>query len=104
MRAASTHDSQVFEELLADTPDGDPKVWADSAYRCESTVKALRKHNCKLRNNYKARRGKPLSKRQVELNKTNSKVRSRVEHVFGSTANEMPQRHMRCIGMAKART
>ena len=102
--ATSTHDSQVFEELLADQPEGDPQVWADSAYRSEDTVKALRKRGYRPRINHKATRAKSLSRRQDELNRAYSSVRCRVEHVFGSMTNEMPERHMRCIGMARART
>ena len=53
---------------------------------------------------FKATRAKALSDRQDELNRLYSKVRCRVEHVFGSITNEMPERHMRCIGKTRART
>ena len=101
---ASTHDSQLFEGLLAEQPEGDPQVWADSAYRSEDTDNALRKRGYRPRINHKATRAKSLSRRQDELNRAYSSVRCRVEHVFGSMTNEMPERHMRCIGMARART
>ncbi len=102
--AASTHDSQVFVELLPERPEGDCQVWADSAYRSEDALRKLRKRGYKPRVNHKATRAKALSDRQDGVNRAYSKVRCRVEHVFGSMTNEMPERYMRCIGKTRART
>ena len=100
---SSRHDSQVFGQFLPDSPTGDAQVWADSAYRSQDGVEELRKRGFKPRINYKGTRSKELTKRQADLNRAYSKVRSRVEHVFGAMRMEMPEHRMRCIGMKRAR-
>ena len=102
--AASTHDSQVFEQLLAESPEGDGQVWADSAYQSAAMKHRLRRRGYKPRLNYKATRARPLSVRQKQLNKAYSKGRARVEPVFGAMETQMPQRHMRGIGASRAHT
>ena len=44
-----------------------------------------------------------LSKREKQGNKTRSKVRARVEHVFGAQANDMGGTLVRSIGIARAK-
>jgi len=100
---ASIHDSQVLSELL----DGDntaSDVWADSAYRSEETEALLKKKGLKSRIHRKGRRNKPLSEREKQGNKTRSKVRVRVEHVFGSQTNDMGGTLVRSIGLVRAKT
>ena len=99
---SSRHDSQVFGQFLPDSPAGDAQVWADSAYRSQDGVEELRKRGFKPRINYKGTRSKELTKRQADLNRAYSKVRSRVEHVFGAMRMEMPEHRMRCIGRKRA--
>ena len=48
-------------------------------------------------------RNRPLSKREQQGNKTRSKVRARVEHVFGAQANDMGGTLVRSIGIARAK-
>ena len=50
----------------------------------------------------KSRRNKPLTKREMQGNKTRSKVRARVEHVFGAQSNDMGGTLVRSIGLARA--
>ena len=102
--AASTHDSKMFIEVLSEDEQGNRQVWADSAYRSESAIQELRALGYKPRINHKGTRTKSLSDRQKQVNRAYSKVRARVEHVFGAMSNEMHERHMRCIGMARATT
>tara|TARA_R110001599_G_scaffold108057_3_gene271010 strand:+ start:13395 stop:13805 length:411 start_codon:yes stop_codon:yes gene_type:complete len=47
-------------------------------------------------------RGKPLTPRQEAANKARSKVRARVEHVFGNQHSAMGGKFVRTIGMARA--
>ena len=47
-------------------------------------------------------RGKPLTARQEAANKVRSKVRVRVEHVFGSQHTSMGGKLVRTIGIARA--
>jgi IS5 family transposase len=48
-------------------------------------------------------RGHSLSKTQKAANTTRSKVRARVEHVFGHQENSMGRKIVRTIGIARAR-
>lgn len=50
----------------------------------------------------KGHRNKSLSDREIAANHKKSKVRVRVEHVFGSQANEQGGMFVRVIGMARA--
>jgi len=51
----------------------------------------------------RAWRGQPLSEAQEAFNKEKSRVRARVEHVFGTMENEMGGILLRSIGMARAK-
>ena len=102
--AASTHDSKMLMEVLSDDEQGDRQVWADSAYRSEVAIQELTALGYKPRINHKGTRSKSLNARQKRVNRAYSKVRARVEHVFGAMSNEMHERHMRCIGIARATT
>ena len=99
---SSRRDSQVFGQFLSDSPAGDAQVWADSAYRSQDEVEELCKRGFKRRINYKGTSSKELTKRQADLNRAYSKVRSRVEHMFGAMRMEMPEHRMRCSGRKRA--
>ncbi len=49
------------------------------------------------------REDKPLSEREKRGNKARSKVRARVEHVFGAQSNDMGGTLVRSIGLVRAR-
>jgi IS5 family transposase len=51
----------------------------------------------------RAARDRPLSERQKSANTTRSKVRARVEHVFGQQQSSMGGKIVRTIGIARAR-
>ena len=90
--------------MLLDThPPNGHEVYADSAYRSEEGIKSLIAKKFKPRIIHKAKRGTPLSSRQKILNHRYSKVRCRVEHVFGSIRNDMSNRFLLCIGQGRAR-
>ena len=57
----------------------------------------------KSRVHARAARNRPLSQRQQAANTTRSRVRARVEHVFGHQENSMGGKIVRTIGMARAR-
>ena len=94
----------MFFEVLNDDEQGDRQVWADSAYCSEQAKKKLEASGYKPRINHKGNRAKSLSGRQKQVNRAYSKVRARVENVFGTMSNEMYERHMRCIGQVRAQT
>jgi IS5 family transposase len=78
-------------------------VWADSAYRSEETEAVLEdggyaSHICE-----KGQAGKPLSAEQQANNRQRSKIRARVEHVFGFQQNSLGGKLIRTIGLARAR-
>jgi IS5 family transposase len=100
--AASVHDSQVVEDIL-DPDNTASDVWADSAYRSAEIEEKLRERGLKSRIHRKGRRGKPLGEREQQGNQTRSKVRARVEHVFGAQSNDMGGTLVRCIGLVRAK-
>lgn len=95
--SAEVHDSQVFEELLADNTSKD--VWADSAYHSEEKELILDMMDYRSYVHKKGKKNKPLSLRDQRANKKKSSVRVRVEHVFGSMTNEQGGLYFRVIGL-----
>ena len=51
---------------------------------------------------HKAARNRPLTPEEELLNKQYSKVRARVEHVFGSIRKQLHRSGIRCIGLVRA--
>lgn len=98
--SAEVHDSQVFHELLVDNTSKD--VWADSAYFSEESEITLEAMGYRSHVHSRSYRGRPLSERQKKGNRTKSRVRVRVEHVFGSIKNEQGGQFIRVIGQARA--
>jgi len=101
---ASVHDSQVFEELLDQTEDGNGDkraVYADSAYRSEEKEAQLAQDRIPSQICEKGKRNHPLTEEQKAANHQKSKVRSRVEHIFGAQA-QMGGHVVRTIGKTRA--
>ncbi len=101
---AAVHDSQVFDELLDHTlgPDGGKRpIYADSAYRSKACEEKLAEDGIDSQVCEKGTRGHPLSEAQMQSNRTKSKVRARVEHVFGAQA-AMGGHIVRTIGLTRA--
>jgi len=84
--SASLHDSQKIEELIN---KDDKRLYADSAYRSDKIERYLWLKNCKSFVHEKAYRSKPLSYAQERANSIKSKIRVKVEHVFGQMTNSM---------------
>jgi IS5 family transposase len=78
-RAANVHDSQVLPDLLHGQ---ETRVWGDAAYSGQRDV--IRHHAPKATSfiQTKAHRHRPLSEAEWARNRTKSKVRAKVEHVF----------------------
>jgi len=96
---ANVHDSQVFKQLL---DKRDKAVLADSAYRSEENeTHVLVEIDADEYLMEKAQRGKPLSEEQQKRNHTISRMRVRVEHVFGRMA-QMGADYCRSIGLKRA--
>ena len=106
--SASVHDSQVFEALLDQSEvkvDGDSgqkrAIYADSAYRSIATESALKEMKIESQICEKGTKSAPLSEAQKESNHGKSKIRSRVEHIFGAQA-QMGGHIVRTIGILRA--
>jgi len=99
---ASVHDSQVFEDLL-DEDNSSRDVWADSAYRSEEKLKELKERNYREHLQRKGCRHKKLTDREVQGNRTRSRIRSRVEHVFGVQAKRAGNLIVRVIGLVRVK-
>ena len=96
------HDSQSFDDLIdADNTSSD--FWGDSAYRSTETERKLERQGYRSHIHHKGRRGKPLGERQTKANKIRSKVRVRVEHVFGFQERSMGGKFIRTIALARAK-
>jgi len=99
---AAVHDSQVFEELLEDD-NSSRDVYADSAYRSEESLAMLGRQGYREHVQRKGCRNRKLTDWEKRGNRTRSKVRSRIEHVFGVQAMMAGYLLLRTIGIARAR-
>jgi IS5 family transposase len=102
---AAVHDSQVFEELLDQNEDEEGKkrpIYADSAYRSADHEKQLAEDKIESQICEKGVKNHPLTEEQKKSNHEKSKVRSRVEHVFGAQA-VMQGDFVRTIGIKRAK-
>lgn len=99
---AAVHDSQTLDALL-DPHNTASDVWADTAYRSKESEERLAQKGLRSRIHRRASKGKPLSQRAQEANRRRSKVRSRVEHVFGHQHTSMGGKIVRTIGLVRAK-
>lgn len=100
---ASVHDSQMCEEMLTEKDKGE-SFYADSAYQTPEIKEKLVLLEMKEKIVEKAYRNKPLTEEQKASNKSKSKTRARVEHIFGFMTTSMNEStFIRSIGMARAK-
>ena len=97
---ANVHDSQVVDDLVEEE---DEELYADSAYIGEQIEKKLIDKNIKPQIIERAFRNKPLTDEQKENNRIKSKIRCRIEHVFGFVTNSMNDFKIRSIGLQRAK-
>jgi len=97
--SAAPHDSTEIENLI---DKSDNRLHADSAYRSKEIEEYLQTKECKSFVHEKGYRGHPLTGEQKESNNKKSKIRARVEHIFGFMTNSMNNAlYMRSIGMKR---
>jgi IS5 family transposase len=99
---ASVHDSQVFEGFL-DEDNSSRDVWADSAYRSEEKLRELQQRKYREHLQRKGCKHKKLTDREAQGNRTRSRIRSRVEHVFGVQAKRAGRLIVRAIGLVRVK-
>jgi IS5 family transposase len=97
---AAVHDSQVISQLVTSADSGNT-LYADSAY--DGTSCLVRTVICKVDSQVheRAYRNTPLTEEQKAKNREKSRIRARVEHVFGFMENSMNGMRLRTIGLAR---
>ena len=100
---ASVHDSQVIDKLL-DEDDRNQELYADSAYTGKKQEQVLSDKGVKNRVHEKGYKGKPLTDEQKKSNTEKSKVRARVEHIFGFMEMSMNGMYLHSIGIKRVNT
>ena len=98
---ASIHDSQALDDLLTENDEGQD-FYADSAYTGVNQENTINKYKVVNNVNEKGYRNKPLTSEQIKSNRKKSKVRARVEHVFGFMEQSMNGLFLRSIGVVRA--
>jgi IS5 family transposase len=97
--SAAPHDSTEIENIIDET---DNRLYADSAYQSKEIEEYLEANECKSFVHERGYRGNPLTDLQKESNNKKSKIRARVEHIFGFMTNSMNNGlYMRSIGMKR---
>ena len=91
---ANVHDSNEFEAFFNEK---DEAAYADSAYAGKELPEHVKNEVCE-----KGYRNKPLTDEQKENNRRKSKIRSRIEHVFGFMTMSMHGLTVRTIGLRRA--
>ena len=99
---ASVHDSQVLGQLLDEDNDSDT-IWADSAYRSQAIEETLELIGFDSRIHERGYRNQPLTEEQKQSNRTKSKTRAKVEHVFGTWVMQMGSKLVRSIGIVRVK-
>ncbi len=95
------HVSHPLDDLLT-KEDERQYLHADSAYTGEEQENVIEKHKMKNKVNEKRYRNTPLTDEQKASNKEKSKIRVRVEHVFGFMEQSMNGLIVKHVGIARA--
>lgn len=98
--SASVHDSQTIENLL-DKKDADEDFYGDSAYTGQKQQDIISEKDMIDKTCKKGYKNSPLSQEDHAINKEKSRVRSRVEHVFGFMEGSMNGMSLYAIGMKR---
>lgn len=99
---ASVHDSSAYLSIIPERAMSDQTVYADSAYnsseiKAELEYRGFHPEICE-KGYYKH----PLTAEQKLNNQKKSKIRCRIEHIFGDMTHRMKTLTIRSIGLARA--
>lgn len=97
----STHDSQVFEQLLTNKESA---VYADSAYKSQAHDELLKQKGIHNQIHERAYRNKSLTKVQKRNNTQKSQTRNTVERVFGHFKLHYGMTKARHLGLVQFHT
>jgi transposase, IS5 family len=98
---ASVHDSKVLGKVI-DGENSDAEIWGDSAYRSEEIEWVLEQIKMESKIHERGYKNNPLSEEQKLSNREKSKIRAKVEHVFGAWVTNMGGKLVRSIGKVRA--
>jgi IS5 family transposase len=99
---AADSDKWQLERLLDNVQGNENKVWADGAYFSEEQEACLAQKGYVSRILNRTKKF-PEHSAIARENRRRSKIRKRVEHVFGFIQNSMHGKFIRTIGMARAK-
>lgn len=99
---AASNDGKQLPKLLDKENTANP-VWADTGYRSKRNETHLEKNGFVSKIHRKKPKGKPTPEAVRKANAMKSKVRARVEHIFGDQKHRMGL-FVRTIGIARAKT
>jgi IS5 family transposase len=106
---ASVHDSVPFLDLAPkearkeeQNKDYKQPIFTDSAYKSKEIDKELRRRGFDPQIIERAYRNHPLTNEQKANNKLKSKIRCRIEHIFGAQKMRMGNEILRTIGIIRA--
>ena len=99
MEAPRQHNTREENKIIKE--DRGEDVFADSAYIGKGVKRVMRKFGMKDKVIKRNTRGKKLSKWQETINRKNSKLRVRVEHVFGFMEECLHGMYSRVVGFAR---
>jgi len=98
---AEVHDSQVLPDLLTSADKG-CEVYADKGYAGMGCMSAVLDYGAHPRILHKSYRNKPVTEEQKQENRVWSKIRCRVEHVFGYQQSVLKSSKLRSVGFSRA--
>ena len=93
--SANIADKEVVEDLLNKKEDGGQPLHGDAAYSSRELEEVYQKKGIISRVNMKGYRHKAITEKQQKQNKRKSKVRARVEHIFGFMSNSMNRMYLK---------
>ena len=100
---ASLHDSQVLDELISHKDQG-KSLHGDSAYSSKECLEILSKKGIIPKINKKGYKNKKLTPADIRRNHKLSKIRCRVEHVYGQMKQVAGSISIRCRSLKRAAT
>lgn len=98
---AAVHDSQATDDLLTEK-DAHQGLHADSAYIGQKQEKTIAKYKMINKVHKKGFKNSPLTSDQKKENNQKSKIRARIEHVFGFMEQSMHGLKLKSVGIARA--
>lgn len=99
---AATHDSRMLPHIL-DKSNTASLVWADTAYRSQKNETFIEMNGFTSCVHRKKAKGKPKPTATRKSNKTKSKIRCHIEHIFAEQKERMDL-FIRTIGLERATT